>query len=363
MIDKKTMWKVITVTMVALAVSIVVTAVGGGIMLVGEMISVEDIDRGEQSDDNETEPSFITNIYNVIVNVFSPADKNEEDVKDTKAPTIKAAKENVVIYTGSTVSYRSFVKVSDNSDGECTLSIDSSAVNQNVPGEYVVKYVATDPSGNKSKTFSLKVVVKDATYSEDNLMKLIAQKAKAELGYTKEEAKASGKTKVQIVKDIYNYVNNPSAGKNDANIYFNDISNTPAQAAQGGQKSRNGWETDWVEEAYRTLSMTRMKGDCYSYYAVSKAFFEYFEIENMGIQRAVSANESGTHYWNIVKVEEGWYYFDATRLGGTFADGGRNACLITEAKLLGYRTSKGGTEFYKIDKWAGFPTISTKTVS
>ena len=64
MIDKKTMWKIITVTMVALAVSIVVTAVGGGIELVGEMISVDAPDREELSGENETEPSFITNIYN-----------------------------------------------------------------------------------------------------------------------------------------------------------------------------------------------------------------------------------------------------------------------------------------------------------
>lgn len=329
-ISKKTMWKIITVTMAALALSIIITVVGGGIMLVSSFFPDDNIE--------------------------------EQDRGDTKAPTITAAKQDVIIYTGANVSYRSFVNVSDNSGGECQLSIDTSGVNQNVPGEYVVKYVATDAAGNKSKTFSLKVIVKDGTYSEEKLMTLVAQKAKTELGYTKEEAKAAGKTKVQIVKDIYNYVNDPSAGKNDANIYFNDISNTPSQAAQGGQKSRSGWETDWVEEAYRTLSMSRMKGDCYSYYSVSKAFFEYFGIENMGIQRAVSADESGTHYWNIVKVEEGWYYFDATRLGGSFSDGSRRACLITEAKLLGYTTSKGGKEFYKIDKWEGFPTISTKPV-
>ena len=281
------------------------------------------------------------------------------DEKDTKAPVIKAAKDNIVIYTGETVSYRSFVTVTDNVEGECQLSVDASGVKQDIPGEYVVKYVATDAAGNKSETFSLKVTVKDGAYSEAKLMALVEQIAKTKLGYTKKEAQSQNKTKTQIVRDIYKFVNDPTAGKNDANIYFNDISNTPAQKLQGGQKSRTGWETDWIEEAYRTLSMSRMQGDCYSYYAVSKAFFEYFGIENLGIQRAVSSTESGTHYWNIVKVENGWYYFDATRLGGTFADGSRNACLITEAKLLGYKTSKGGTEFYKIDKWEGFPKIST----
>ena len=326
MINKKLMWTIITVTMVTLAVCILVTAVGGIFMLIG-------------------------------------GGSSKVEATDTEAPVIKAAKDNVIIYTGQTVSYRSFVTVIDDSDEECSLSVDSTGVKQNVPGEYVVKYVATDAAGNKSKTFSLKITVKDGAYSEDKLMKLVEQMALTELGYTKEQAKSQGKTKTQIVKDIYNYINDPTAGKNDANIYFNDVSNTPAQSAQGGQKSRTGWETDWIEEAYRTLSMSRMQGDCYTYYAVSKAFFEYFDIENVGIQRAVSSTESGTHYWNVVKVEGGWYYYDATRLAGSFADGSRRACLITESKLLGYTTSSGGTEFYKIDKWEGFPKISTDPVN
>lgn len=330
MISKKIMWKIITVTMVALALSILVTAIGGCAMIVKDML---------------------------------PNVEEQSEGADKKAPTLTSDSDTVIIYTGSTLSYRKFVKISDNSDGECKLEATKSTVNQNVPGEYSVTLVAIDEAGNKSKSLTLKVVVKDKMYSEESLMTLIAQKAKSELGYTKEEAKASGKTKAQIARDIYEYVNDPSAGKNTANIYFSDVSNAPSQKTQGGQKSRTGWEIDWIEEAHRTLSMSRMEGDCYSYYAVSKAFFEYFGIENLGIQRAVSSSESGTHYWNIVKVESGWYYFDATRLGGSFADGTKNACLITESKLLSYKTSNGGTEFYKIDKWSGFPTISTATVS
>lgn len=334
MINKKTMWKIITVTMVALAVSILITAVGGAFTLAHEMFP---------------------DAFSFMDKWFSSENNEEDSGEDTKAPVIKAAKENIIIYTGDTVSYRSFIKVTDNSDGECQISIDSSGVNQNVPGEYVVKYTATDAAGNKSKTFSLKVTVKDGTYSEENLMALIAQKAKTELGYTKEEAKSQGKTKTEIVKDIYKFVNDPKSGASNANIFFNDISNTPAQAIQtnygeNNVKERTGWKTDWVEEAYRTLTMPRMKGDCYSFYAVSKAFFEYFEIDNAGIQRDSSSTEKGTHYWNIVKVESGWYYYDSTRLGGTFADGGRNGCLVTESKLQGYTTSKGGKEFYKINK-------------
>ena len=318
MIDKKIMWKIITVTAVTLAAAIIVTAVGGVVVLI-------------------------------------------RSLGDDEPPVIEAVNGNVVtINRGDSFSYRNQVKVTDNSGEACELKWTTS-VDQNMAGSYKVKYRATDPSGNVSD-FTLTVKVVENNVENDKLMTLIAQRAKTELGYTREEAVSQGKSKTQIVKDIYAYVNDPTAGKNDANIYFSDISNAPSQKAQGGQKSRTGWETDWAEEAYLTLSMSRMEGDCYSYYAVSKAFFEYFGIENLGIQRAVNSSESGTHYWNIVKVEGGWYYFDATRLGGTFADGTRYACLITESKLLSYKTSKGGTEFYKIDKWEGFPAISTDTI-
>ena len=323
MINKNTMWKIITVTMVALATAILVTAIGGGAMLIKEFIPVGDI-------------------------------ADNDGGADKKAPTLTSDSDTIIIYTGSTLSYRKFVKITDNGDGECKLEATKSTVNQNVPGEYSVTLVATDAAGNKSKALTLKVVVKDKMYSEESLMTLIAQKAKAELGYTKEEAKSSGKSKTQIVRDIYKYVNSPDKSAVNANIFFNDISNAPYQKNQGGNESRDRWELDWIEEAYLTLTMDRMRGDCYTYYAVSKAFFEYFGIENQGIQRSLNDGMSGTHYWSIVKVENGWYYYDATRLKYTFADGTRNSCLITEEKLKGYEKP----EFYAIDKWDDFPAIS-----
>ena len=66
MIDKKTMWKIITVTMAALALSIVITAVGGGVMLVASLLP-----------DTNTE---------------------EQDGEDKKAPTITALKQDVIGY-------------------------------------------------------------------------------------------------------------------------------------------------------------------------------------------------------------------------------------------------------------------------
>ncbi len=280
--------------------------------------------------------------------------------KDTTPPTVKPKSSNTIIYAGKTVSYKNLISVSDRG-GSCTVKVDSSAVDQNKPGTYTVKYTVTDGAGNVTK-FELKVTVMKGDYTWEKLETLIESKAKTELGFTK--ATVGNRTKVQIVRAIYNYVNDPNASATSANIRFEDQSNTPAQEEQTGQKTRVGWETDWIEEAYRTLEMPdgNRKGDCYSYYSVSKAFFEYFGIENEGIQRSTRSTESGTHYWSIVKVEGGWYFYDATRLRGKFSDGTRNACLITEAKLQGYRTSKGGAQFYTLDKWDGFPTISTKAI-
>ena len=68
----------------------------------------------------------------------------------------------------------------------------------------------------------------------------------------------------------------------------------------------------------------------------------------------------------MVNIGEGnneqWYYYDATRLAGTFDDGTNNGCLITLSKLQSYRTSKGGSEFYKFDH-TDYPTAETKKVN
>ena len=270
--------------------------------------------------------------------------------QDTQAPAIKGPKDGKALaYLGEAIAYRSFITVTDNSDNY-TLTVDDSGVNKTKEGTYQVHYTATDAAGNKAQ-YTLTLIIKNGEYSMNQLMRLVEQKA-ATLGITK------SMSKVEQVRAIYEFVNDPTAGKNDANIYFNDESNTPSQ-----QMSRDDWDIDWVEEACRTLSMSRMEGDCYTYYAVSRAFFEYFGIESIGIQRAKDSTEAGTHFWSLVNVGSesapAWYYYDATRLAGTFNDGTRNGCLITEAKLNSYVTSQGGREFYKMNKPADFPTVAT----
>ena len=270
---------------------------------------------------------------------------------DTKAPAItqnmnvegfEAYNGGVVGYVGVTPTFKKFISVSDDTDEAPVVSVEHN-VDITTVGTYTIKYTVEDASGNVSyKTLAYEV--KKDEYSLATLMALIADKAK-ELGITKEMSK------VQQVRAIYDFAH--------TNVTFTDESNIP-------NIDRSKWQSDWLEEAVRGLET--MEGDCYTYYAISKAFFEYFGIESYGIKRAENyegAEDDGTHFWSAVNVGEGsdrWYYYDATRLNGYFNGNksDKNACLITEAKLKSHKTSSGETYFYKMTKAYDFPTISTE---
>ena len=260
--------------------------------------------------------------------------------KDETPPSISARAGTTVIgYLGESPTYKKYVTVSDDKDEEPELAINSSRVNINQEGSYTVLYQARDKAGNKSKTLTITYVVKNKQYSEDKLMSMIADKVK-EVGIT------DSMSKQKKVEKIFDYVHNLFRYSDDSNIPNID---------------RSKWKSDWVEEAIRTI--TDEAGDCYSYYSLSKAFFEYYDIENIGIMRSPNSSLEGTHYWSIVNIGEGgddkWYYYDATRLAGSFGDGSNSACLITQETLNTHKTSKGATDFYLMTKQAAYLDFSS----
>ncbi len=268
---------------------------------------------------------------------------------DKEAPVIKGP--GVVIgYLGEAPTYLSYVEVSDDKDPDPMIHVKADSVDINKVGSYEVYYVAVDSEGNRSLQFTLVYEVKEKQFSEESLMEQIAELCE-DLGITKNMSKEAQ------VRAIYKYVNSRNT------IFFTDESNIP-----NATKRRNRWKTDWVEEAVRSIESG--EGDCYSYYSLSKAFFEYLGIENQGIKRDESYlgagdDNDGTHFWSVVKIEQGWYYYDATRLKGKFNDGSVNACLITQAKLDSYRANDCEEHpcqdyFYKMSPPIGFPNISTK---
>lgn len=263
--------------------------------------------------------------------------------KDTQPPVITIAdnRDAIFVYVGENISWKTAVKITDESSYE--LKIDNTAVDLDKVGIYTVIYTAIDSEGNTAK-LEVKVVVNKQEYSYNTLMSYIETQSKT-LGITKNMSKR------EIVEKIYTFTNSSE------NIAWGKVSNIP-------EIDRDNWETDWVEEAMRTFSAK--KGDCYSYYSVSKAFFEYWGIENIGIERDNSniPSKEGTHFWFIVNIGEGsnkqWYYYDATRLKGSFSDGTQNACLITLKKLQSYEPSDIlGYNFYEFDP-TKYPTAATK---
>ena len=317
--------RIIKITVLALAAAILVTGVAAGVTF--------------------------------LVNWDSPDAEDEDGVTSGGLRIFGPENDTVTIMLGDKPAYKSFVTVSKEN---AKVTVDNSEVDISREGTYKVYYTATDEAERQASYTLTLVITKNSAYTEARLMSMIAQKAEA-LGITKSMSKE------EQVRRIYNYVKDPSASASEANIFFSDESNAPSQKNQSG--IRSGWETDWVEEAIRTLSMSRMRGDCYSYYAVSKALFEYFGIENIGIQRAAGSGMAGTHFWQVVnvgtKTAPKWYYYDATRLAGTFSDGTGNSCLITEEKLLSYKTSKGERGFYTFDKnqYKNFPKTETTPIS
>ena len=284
-----------------------------------------------------------------VVDMVKDNGAGKTQSKDKTPPTVKLVEGDCIyMFAGETVSFRDKVRASDNG-GTVTLSFES-YVNVNVPGTYSVVYTATDEAGNSSKlTVSVVVTKKDYTY--DMLMSRIESLAKR-LGITESMSKRD-----QIFA-IYDYVNSPGKSAGNANIVFTDESNVP-------NIKRENWQNDWIEEAIRTIDSG--EGDCYSYYSVSKAFFEYFGIENLGIKRDESqSNMSGTHFWLMVNIGSGnadaWYFYDATRLGGKYKDKTNNGCLRTYAEIMEYRPSKASDYgFYAFDK-SGYPQTATTPI-
>ena len=251
--------------------------------------------------------------------------------------------DTIYVYAGENISWRKYVQATDSEDGTLAPQIESN-VNLDKEGIYTVTFSATDSSGKKTqKNVTVHVTKKEYSYS--TLMSLIDQKI-AELGIDK---LSTTRAKVEAV---YKFVHA---------IKFENESNTPNAA-----KNRDTWQEDWVEEATRTLQNN--KGDCYSYFSLSKAFFIRLGIEHEDIRQDSSkCTISGinTHFWCMVNIgsasSPSWYFYDATELAGEFPTGGDNGCLRTREEIDNYRPNKSGTGFYAFDD-KGYPKTATQSL-
>ena len=255
-------------------------------------------------------------------------------IEDTTPPELDGLKDFIAYIGGDGISYRSGVSARDNCGGEVEIEVDSSAVNLKREGVYPVVYTATDAAGNRS-VFNMTVTVLEREVTESMVNEILDDVI--------DDIIDDGMTQKQKLRAIYDYVYD--------HISYSSIAD----------------KSSWVSAAYEGLTTGR--GDCYTYFALSKAFFERLGIENMDVSRKQSAviQTGERHFWNLVNLGDGeadaWYHFDACHLNGLSKPWG---FLMTDNQLIQYseKREKDGISgyFYAYDK-AGYPSTSTQIIT
>lgn len=246
--------------------------------------------------------------------------------KDTQPPVIVA--QDIECRVGEGIVWRNHVKLSDNCAGEIRLDVDSSGVNVSREGSYVVYYAATDASGNVSYA-SAAVLVVSMTVTDEMLYTEI-DKVIARIITPDMDKAAQCRAVYEYVQGNIAYVNTSTKG-------------------------------DWKYAAYVSLFSTGT-GDCYSYFAASKAFFERLGIENLDIQRLPGYTDN-THFWSLVNIgtkdSPVWYHYDSTRLT---ADYNVSGCLLTDAQVKAYDTWRAG-DYFRIYDTSRYPATATRIIT
>lgn len=270
--------------------------------------------------------------------IYTDKEGNESEISvnltlaaDRTAPTILGAKD-ISICLGEGIAYRNGITVRDDFDGEVTLLVDSSAVQPTQEGNYPVKYTAIDSAGNISEVHVTVWIYREAV-TEEMLWSLVDE-----------------------VIDRYSideYVNRETQAREVFDYVYYNIS-------YDSTSDKN----DWVRAAYEGIQKER--GDCFTYFAISKAIFERLGVQNTDVKRTEGI-VTERHYWNLVNIgtetAPRWYHFDACRLGGITFRG----CLLTDAQLAEYTQNRTNEEgignyFYVFDA-TGFPARATDEIT
>lgn len=102
-------------------------------------------------------------------------------------------------------------------------------------------------------------------------------------------------------------------------------------------------KSDWISGAYEGL--TTRRGDCFTYYAVSRALLTALGIDNLEVQRVGGVT---SHYWNLVNCGDGWYHFDATPRSSKLPY--FVSFMFTDEEAADYTARVGGgREYYAFD--------------
>ncbi|MDE7260472.1 MAG: transglutaminase-like domain-containing protein [Oscillospiraceae bacterium] len=106
-----------------------------------------------------------------------------------------------------------------------------------------------------------------------------------------------------------------------------------------GDSDKSNWEAGAKE------GLSTRKGDCFTYYAVSRAMLTSLGIPNIEVTRVGGIS---SHYWNLVNCGDGWYHFDATPRSSKLP--AFVSFMFTDQEAADYTVSVGGgREYYTFD--------------
>ena len=252
-------------------------------------------------------------------------------INDQEKPTIVGVND-ISVYVGDGVSYRNGISLLDNCDGPVRLEVDSKAVDTSKEGVYAVTYTAIDAAGNVTVK-EISVYVYTLRVTEEMLW--------GEIDRLIEEKIPKQFTTEQKARAIYSYVYYA--------ISYSDSSD----------------KSDWIRAAYDGIRTGQ--GDCFTYFALSKAFFIRLGIESKDVKRTEGIVDE-RHYWSMVNIgteaSPRWYHFDACHIRNVAAPFG---CLLTDAQIDAfnqYRVDANGVSgyFYAYDR-ASYPATDATIIT
>ncbi|MBQ2455845.1 MAG: transglutaminase domain-containing protein [Firmicutes bacterium] len=205
----------------------------------------------------------------------STAEPEDTTIPEDVTPPVISGAKDITVTKGESVSYKSGVTVTDDSDPSPKLSVDNSRVDLDHPGEYEVVYTATDSSGNASSV-SVTLTVEEKEITDADTQRL----------YDKADALLA-----QILTDDMSDVEECFA------IWSWVRKHVPWY---GGSV-----EHDPVDQALKGLDGNA--GDCYTDTVTCQVLLERAGFECIFMQRSPGY---GYHYWLMVKVDGNWYHMD-----------------------------------------------------
>ncbi len=243
-----------------------------------EMDDISDITvaYAAEPDENDPDPQTVTILLTDESGNTAELTATLIVIIDDEAPVISGV-EDIIVYTGDTVAYRSGVTVTDNLDADITFTVDSSAVDLSTAGEYQVIYSAVDFFGNETTvTATVTVYEKQESYVE---LDVIYEKVDSLLA----DILTEGMTDREKVVAIYNWITN-----NCSYVSYSVKDN-------------------WLQAAYRM--MVNRYGDCYNYFSLCKLMLERQNIPNIDVVKVPNYEGDSNHYWSLVSVDGGETYY------------------------------------------------------